>query len=266
MANKKFSELPAGAVTAAIILAGVAGGVTSKFTGSDLASGLRGADDCTVAYVDGTETIDAAAGGSCRLTNDLDGNTVLTFSNAANGLTGRVWACQNGTGGYTLSATFTGATTRLLGGAVDTTADSCSLLGYDCATTDGALVCGYWMAGSNDLTATTLTVNRISATPATFTTTAGAATLDVSANNDYRQTDSMDAVTLLTLTGCSDGRQGTINIVQDATGRVVTFAHSGRTVYDSQAVPTTASARIAIGYECVSTDSLYVFPTELAAQ
>ncbi len=264
---KKFSELPsATTLAAASVVAMVVGGVTSQVTLSDLAADIRGMDDCTVAYVDGTETIDAAAGGSCRLTNDLDGNTVLTFSNAANGLTGRVWACQNGTGGYTLSATFTGATTRLLGGAIDTTADSCSLLGYDCATTDGVLVCGYWMAGSNDLTATTLTVNRISATPATFTTTAGAATLDVSANNDHRQTDSMDAITVLTLTGCSDGYQGTIEIVQDGTGYAVTFAHAGRTVYDSQAVPTTASARISIGYLCVSTDSLYVYPIELAAQ
>lgn len=150
MANTKISALPAGVVAGAIVLAGVAGGVTSKFTASDLASYSNGAGraapDCTVAYADGTETIDASAGGKCRLTNDLDGNTTLTFSNAATGLDGRVAVRQNAVGGFTLDAAFTGATTVFLGGSIDADADAYGYLGWDCATVDSNLTCFYWLA------------------------------------------------------------------------------------------------------------------------
>jgi hypothetical protein len=67
---------------------------------------------------------------------------------------------------------------------------------------------------------------------------------------------------VITLANGSAGRQGTITIRQDSTGRTITFAASGRTVYYAGGlIPVTASARIACGYLFVGTSELWIFPS-----
>ena len=258
------------------------GTLTRKFTTAAIVAAVlgaagvalvtRGAADVTWEYVDGTETIDLSASEKFRQTDVLGGNTVITGTNAANGMDGRI-IVKEGASTYTLQLLITGAALRDLNDGdtsdvdIVTTANALSYLSYDCYTapTTG-LTCDYWVSPSAavvPLVGTTVTANLFSATPTTFTTTSGAASLDVGAYNDHRQTDSIDEATVLTLTNCTSGRQGTVDVIQNGTGYAVTFAASGRTVKYSQAVPTTASAEIAIGYYCRSTDRLDIFPAEM---
>ena len=86
-----------------------------------------------------------------------------------------------------------------------------------------------------------------------FTIAAGAASLDVSARNDFAATNAVTQATALTLMEGQDGDQGSVHLKQDGTGYAVTFAAAGRTVvYMEGAVPTTASKQIDCSYKFVT--------------
>jgi Collagen triple helix repeat (20 copies) len=87
--------------------------------------------------------------------------------------------------------------------------------------------------------------------------------LDVSTYNDWRQTDTLTGAITITLTNGSDCMQGTILCAQDATGRVITMAASGRTVKVFGTISSSPNVLVSIGYLFATVNGtayLFIYP------
>ncbi|MGV1080699.1 MAG: hypothetical protein ACOYD1_12780 [Candidatus Nanopelagicales bacterium] len=107
------------------------------------------------------------------------------------------------------------------------------------------------------------TIWKVLAQPGTFQYGATVA-LD-GKHNDYQMSDVVSGALAMTLGTVPDGTQGTIYVKQDGTGHAVTVTAVGRTVKQAQAIPTTADANLAIGYEATTVAGvplLWLFPNE----
>lgn len=163
MANTKISALGAGAVAAAAVLAGVtAGGVTSKFTLSDIATGVHGPlrpyGEGTFAWSAGAATADLSAHKDYRATNTLSSaSNTLTGSNAATGMEGSFTVKQDATGSRVLVLDITGATliddddSDTADVDIATAANAESTVWYQCYTAPGGstLTCRYGSSPSS---------------------------------------------------------------------------------------------------------------------